>query len=241
PFMLTGSGTDAETPEALTFVWEEMDLGPASAPPGRPGWNEQAPVFRSFSPTEDSVRYFPRLDLLFGKVTNVFLQRGEGLPVEGRNLRFRFTARDNAAGGGGISDIQVTVFVNGDAGPFVVTHPAGEDLVFETGSELEVTWDVAGTDGGNVNTELVDILYSDDDGETFLVLLEGTENDGAATITLPEAETEEGRIMIRAVDNIFFAVTPEPFSVIEGIVSNEAQPGSATHALGAVYPNPFGL
>src|SRR5690606_12665737 len=130
---------------------------------------------------------------------------------------------------------------NGDAGPFVVTHPAGEDLVFETGSELEVTWDVAGTDGGNVNTELVDILYSDDDGETFLVLLEGTENDGAATITLPEAETEEGRIMIRAVDNIFFAVTPEPFSVIEGIVSNEAQPGSATHALGAVYPNPFGL
>ena len=241
PFMLTGSGTDAETPEALTFVWEEMNLGPASAPPGLPAWNEQPPHFRSFPPTEDSVRYLPRLDLLFGKVTNAILRRGEAPPVDGRTLRFRFTARDNEAGGGGISDVQITIFANADAGPFVVTYPDADTLAFATGSELDVTWDVAGTDGGSVNTELVDILYSDDDGETFLVLLEATENDGAATITLPEAETTEARIMIRAVDNIFFAVTPEPFSVLEGIVSNEAQPGPATHALGAVYPNPFGL
>jgi hypothetical protein len=238
PFVLTGSATDAETPEALTFTWEEMDLGPASAPPGRPTWNEQPPFFRSFEPTEDSTRTFPLYNRLLGGLNPII---GERLPLDGRTLRFRFTARDNAAGGGGISDIQIVLFTDASAGPFVVTYPDADTLAFATGSELEVTWDVAGTDGGNVNTEFVDILYSDDDGETFLVLLEATENDGAATITLPEAETTEARIMVRAVDNIFFAVNPEPFSVLDIVVSNEAQPGPATHALGAVYPNPFGL
>ena len=51
-----------------------------------------------------------------------------------------------------------------------MTFPAEEGLGFDTGAELEVTWDVAGTDGGDVNTPTVDILYSDDNGETFITL-----------------------------------------------------------------------
>ena len=236
PFTLSGSATDAETPEALTYTWEEMNLGPASAPPGRPTWNEQPPHFRSFLPSEDTVRYFPQLGRLLDGLNPVV---GEGLPVSSRTLRFRLTARDNTAGAGGISDIQITIFSDEDAGPFVVTFPSGEDLEFGTGSDLEVTWDVAGTDGGDVETPTVDILYSDDDGETFITLLAATDNNGAATVTLPDAATEEGRIMVRAVDNVFFAVNDEPFTVAPGVAS-ETQPDAA-YALGTVYPNPLGV
>src|SRR5690606_17195873 len=130
--------------------------GAASAPPGVPGWNGAPPFFRSFEPVEDSIRYFPRLDIVLGNPINpVILQRGEGLPVDDRTLRFRLTARDNA---GGIGDVQITINAVEEAGPFVVTFANEEDLVYRAGSEQEITWDVAGTDGGDVNTPTVDIL-----------------------------------------------------------------------------------
>ena len=233
PFVLTGTVEDAETPETLTYNWEEYDLGPAGSP-----IRTVPPLFRSYEPTEEPVRYFPRLDRL---LDNLPPAKGENYPVDDRTLQFRLTARDNAAGAGGIADIQIAVTTDEEAGPFVVTFPNEEDLTFAAGGEMEVTWDVAGTDEGDVDTPTVDILYSDDDGETFTVIAEATDNDGAETITLAEDETDEGRIMIRAVDNIFFDVNDEPFEVMVGFVANETQPDAATYALGAVYPNPFGL
>ena len=119
--------------------------------------------------------------------------------------------------------------------------PNEENLTFATGSELEILWDVAGTDGNDVDAETVDIFYSDDNGENFVTILAGTENDGAATITLPDAETEQGRIIIQAVDNIFYDLNDETFSLVKGYVSNETQPDEVARALSAVYPNPFGL
>ena len=238
PFVLSGSATDDGDPEDLTYTWEEFDLGAASAPPGVPGWNGAPPFFRSFEPVEDSIRYFPRLDIVLGNPINpVILQRGEGLPVDDRTLRFRLTARDNA---GGIGDVQITINAVEEAGPFVVTFANEEDLVYRAGSEQEITWDVAGTDGGDVNTPTVDILLSTDGGETFALLVEATDNDGSETVTFPEVTTEEARIMVRAVDNVFFDVNDEPFELDPLYVSNEAQP-SASHALSAVYPNPFGI
>lgn len=233
PFVLSGSGDDAETPEALTYNWEEFDLGPAGSPV-----TTVPPLFRSFEPTEEPVRYFPE----FGRLLdNLPPARGENLPVDGRTLKFRLTARDNAAGGGGIADIQIVIFSDETAGPFAVTFPNADSLTFGTGTDLEVAWDVAGTDEGNVNTPTVDILYSDDDGETFTVVLEATPNDGSEPIALPDDGTDEGRIMIRAVDNIFFDVNDEPFNVVAGFVANETRPDAAAHDLSAVYPNPFGL
>jgi hypothetical protein len=99
---------------------------------------------------------------------------------------------------------------------------------------------VAGTDAGDVNTPTVDILFSADGGETFdIVLAEGTDNDGAELVTMPGEVTDEARILIRAVGNVFFAVNEEEFALEIG-VANEARP-ETTHALSAVYPNPFGV
>ncbi|MEP0547807.1 MAG: reprolysin-like metallopeptidase [Rhodothermales bacterium] len=235
PFVLTGSAEDDNNdPEDLTYTWEEFDLGPAGPPAGGTGWNGTPPFFRSFDPVDEPVRYFPALDRLIAGNPPVI---GEGLPSSDGRLRFRLTARDNA---GGIGDLQVTLDVVEDAGPFEVTFANEGDLVYGTGSEQEVTWDVAGTDAGDVNTPTVDILFSADGGDTFdIVLAEGTDNDGAELVTMPSEVTDEARIMIRAVDNVFFAVNREEFALEIG-VANEARP-EATHSLSAVYPNPFGV
>lgn len=234
PFVLSGSATDDGGAEALTLVWEEFDLGPAGPPAGVTPWNGTPPFFRSFEPVEDSVRYFPGLDRLLDGLSPV---RGEGLPIDDQTLRFRLTARDNV---GGIGDVQIQIDVVEEAGPFVVTFANEDSLVYRAGSEQEITWDVAGTDEGEVNTPTVDILLSTDNGETFALLSEATDNDGAETVTFPEVTTEEARIMIRAVDNVFFDVNDEPFELDPAFVANEAQP-SASYALSAVYPNPFGV
>ena len=238
PFTLTGSATDAETPAALTFTWEGVNVGAASAPPGRDGWNQQAPFFRSFAPSAEPTRTFPLLARLLAGQDPII---GEGLPTDERTLRFRLTARDNAAGAGGVASAQVLLTTDADAGPFTVTYPDADTLTFTGGGPLEVRWDVAGTDGGDVNAASVDLLYSTDGGETFAVLLAATPNDGAASVILPPDPADEARIMVRAVGNVFFAVNPAPFRVEEGVVAAEGgRPEPTGFALGAVFPNPVG-
>ena len=73
---------------------------------------------------------------------------------------------------------------------------------------------MAGTASGAVNTPTVDVLFSDNNGASFdYVLAAATPNDGAQTVVLPDVTTSQGRILIRAVGNVFFNVNAQPFSV----------------------------
>ncbi|PAP78584.1 reprolysin-like metallopeptidase, partial [Rubrivirga marina] len=205
PFTLTGSATD-DTPGSLTYTWEEFDLGPAG-PPG----NGTAPFFRSFNPTPEPTRTFPRFDRYVAGLPTVV---GEDLPTTTRSLTFRLTARDNAPGAGAIDDATITINTDASGGPFAVTFASTPGLSYSSGLNT-VTWDVAGTDGGAINTPTVDILLSTDGGDSFAPIALGTANDGSEVVTFPAVETTEARVLVRAVGNIFFNVNPEPFTITD--------------------------
>ena len=68
PFMLTGSATDANTEDVLTYSWEQMDLGTAttSIPSAT---NTSGPLFRSYTPSVSPTRYLPNMTTLLVGLT----------------------------------------------------------------------------------------------------------------------------------------------------------------------------
>lgn len=253
PFRLVGSATDA-TPGALTYTWEEFDLGPAGAP-----GTATPPFFRSYPPKASPVRYFPSLDRVLAGVPP---RVGEALPVASgspQRLNFRLTVRDNRAGGGAVADTSTSVIVDSRAGPFMVKSFNAPGTAVVGGSTQTVTWDVArtglfeadtpGPDPDGVDIENVQILYSTDGGtvpdgtlgdgvSTFdTVLLASTPNDGSAEVVIPDVVTKRGRIMVMAIGSTFFDVNNADVEVTPGVVATEARPG-AEASLSAVRPNP---
>lgn len=128
-------------------------------------------------------------------------------------LHFRLTARDNRPGGGGVSSADTTLVLAKQAGPFLVTAPAG-GAAYRAGSQQFVRWDVAGTDAAPVGVSRVRITLSTDGGRTFgFVLAESTPNDGSQLVTLPSGTTGSARIRVEAIGNVFFAVNGGAFSI----------------------------
>ncbi|HCY77060.1 MAG TPA: hypothetical protein DHV28_14150 [Ignavibacteriales bacterium] len=205
PFSLTGSANDPDG-DALTYCWEEFDLGPAGAP-GTPSGN--APIFRSWNPTSSPTRYFPRLVNLLNNTTVI----GEILPTYSRTLTFRLTARDNKVGGGGVNYAQMQFSVDGNSGPFVVTSP-NTNVSWAGNSVQTITWNVANTNNAPVNCSTVNILLSTDGGQTFsTTLIANTPNDGSEDVTIPNTPSTTARIKVEAVGNIFFDVSNVNFTI----------------------------
>ena len=199
PFTLTASGSDPDG-DAVTYCWEEFDLGTAAPPNTDDGTR---PIFRSFAPVSSPSRTFPRLsDILSG-----FSTIGETLPITTRTMNFHVTARDNRSGGGGVSSAGTQINVRSDAGPFTVTQPAS-GANWSTGSIRTVTWNVANTNNAPVSCANVRILLSTDGGTTFpITVLSSTANDGSEDVTVPGTPTSSARIKVEAIDNIFFNIS----------------------------------
>lgn len=216
PFMLTGTGTDANG-DSLTYIWEQMDNASSS----QTGSNSAAsatkasgPIFRSWTPTTSPVRYFPRMaSILAGATTTAGSEIiVEALPSVARTLNFRFTVRDNRAGGSGNNSDDAVITVNGTAGPFTVTSQ-NSATTYTGGSSQTVTWNVAGTTANGVNAANVDILWSTNNGSTWTTLLSGTPNDGSQAVIIPNVTTTTGRIMVKGSNHIFFDVNNANISV----------------------------
>ncbi|HSD13388.1 MAG TPA: GEVED domain-containing protein [Flavobacterium sp.] len=214
PFMLTGSGTDANG-DVLTYNWEEMDNGTSSAAPS--ATKTTGPNFRSYNSSTTPVRYFPKMtSVLTGATTTA----GTELTVEtlssvARTLNFRLTVRDNRAGGPANNSDDMIVTVNATAGPFNITAP-NTAVSWAGGSSQTVTWNVAGTTANGVNCANVDILISTNGGTTWSTLLAGTPNDGTQAITVPNTAGTQNRIMVKGSNHIFFDVSNTNFTITAG-------------------------
>ncbi len=210
PFVLTATGTDPDANDTLTYSWEQMDHQVSTQPPVATSNN--GPNFRPWLPTDSASRWFPQLSTL---VTNTPASPNwEVLASVGRSYHFRVTVRDNAVGGGCITQDDMTVTVNSGSGPFVVTQP-NTALTWSASTTQIVTWDPAGTAGSPVNCANVDILLSTDGGYTYPdTLLTGTANDGSAAVTLPNVATSAARVMVRANGNIFFDIGDSNYNIV---------------------------
>lgn len=197
PFVLKGSATDPNSTN-LTYTWEQMDNGIASMPPR--STSVIGPMFTSLPPSTSPNRYFPSYDNVIAGTKNTW----EVLPSVSRVLNFAFVVRDNEAGGGATSRDNMKVFIE-SAEPFTVATPK----TWAQKKQKTVTWTVGKTNMAPINTKKVTIKLSTDNGATFpIILASNTDNDGSELITMPNiADTNNARIMIEAVDNIFYNVT----------------------------------
>ena len=244
PFKLTASATDAEN-DALTYSWEELDLGPAASPSATQVAGQNVPLFRSFNPTASSTRYFPRLSNLLANTTTI----GERLPTVTRALKFRCTARDEHSGPAGVIggvdySALVNLSVSSTAGPFVVTAP-NTAVTWTGGAAQVVTWNIAGTTNAPVSCATVNIRLSLDGGLTYpTVLASGVPNNGSAVVLAPSpAAATQARLMVEAADNYFFDISntnftiaaPAPGPTITTFTPKGGQAGTVVTVLGSNF------
>lgn len=210
PFSLTATGTDANG-DALTYSWEEYDLGASG------NWNApvgDAPIFRPFPPTSSGSRIFPKISDIVNNATSI----GEILPSYARTLKFRLTVRDNRVGGGGVHRVDDTVRVNviNTGAAFSVTIP-NTALTWVSGANATVSWNVSSTNLAPISCSNVNILLSTDGGFTYpITLLANTPNDGTEDILVPGNITTTARVKVEGAGNIFFDISNVNFTIVAG-------------------------
>ncbi|HEX4877766.1 MAG TPA: zinc-dependent metalloprotease family protein [Chitinophagaceae bacterium] len=223
PFALTGSATDANPGDVLTYCWEQNDAANSTVT----GNNSVAfpaklvgPNWLSFPATTSPTRLFPRLStILAGLSVTPPLPGGdaianiEALSSVGRTLNFRLTVRDNSPYSatapikvGQTAFTNTTITVDATTGPFLI-QSQNSAVTYDAGTSQTVTWSVNGTTGAPINCANVKISWSSDGGVTFpVVLAASTPNDGSEAINLPSSLTTQGRIKVEAIGNIFFDI-----------------------------------
>lgn len=207
PFKLVAEATD-EDGDALTYCWEQMDLGPET-PLGE--GRLTSPLFRTFPPVSAPHRYFPDISTIVQNGTDPTQQ----LPDNSRPLNFRCTVRDNNPVAGATVWADMRFNSTTSAGPFVVTSPSSAQT-FRSGELIEVQWDVANTNNPPVNCHYVDILLSTNGGFSYpITLVERTPNTGSALVHLPDLTGTANRIKVKGSDNIFFNISRPNFRIEE--------------------------
>lgn len=225
-FVLTANATDPDG-DALTYCWEEID--PSKLANGvtksNIGNTTSGATFRSWLPTSDPTRYFPKLATVLGgtlKNTTNF----EAVSTVARITNFRVTARDNKPGGQAQTAFANQVITVGSAAAFTVNAASGTPEV-----PVNITWSVSGTTASPYNVANVKIDYTADSGTTWTTLLASTPNNGAANVSFP-ASTADKTVSVRvaAIGNVFYAVNKVS---IGSLAVNDNKKTSVQ-----IYPNP---
>ena len=232
PFALTGSATDANTGDALTYCWEQNDNASAAqtnASSVASITKATGPNWISFSPSASPTRLFPKLSTILAgqNVTGPITGGDAGTNIEAlssvaRTLNFRLTVRDNSpysstapvkVGQTAFKDVVITV--SAASGPFSVTAP-NTNVSWAGSTTQTITWNVNNTTAAPVSCAKVKISLSTDGGQTFpIVLNDSTANDGTEAVTIPNNPTTTARIKVEAVGNIFFDISNANFTITQ--------------------------
>lgn len=237
PFRLVGSGTDPDG-DTLTYSWEEYDLGAAGS------WNlpkGTAPLFQPYNPTLSGTRLCPKLSNVLNAVVNGNVaSKGNWMPDTGRVVKFRMTARDNRAGGGGVTNndatalVQVTA-VNTSTNGFRISSPNTTGISWPALSWQTITWQVGGSDANGINCAQVNIWLSTDGGQTFPYLQAlQVPNTGSYSCVILDQQSTQCRFMIEGDGNVFFDINDKNFTIsaVTAIAENELS------KYVSVFPNP---
>ena len=233
PFILEGMSSPYES--SYTFSWEQNDASDQSfsmnplddqLPYFLPN---KGPLFSTVGPTpEGNKRSFPSMESILGNsyYTEIndygTILTVEKLPFASREMNMRLLVRTNDPYAGSFNYENIQFFVAGTAGPFRVTSQQ-DSTTWEVGSEQLITWDVANTDNpDSVNCQTVDIFLSVDGSQNFDYLLaNAVPNSGSHTMLIPPLPPSNlARLMIRAVDNVFFDVNNGTIRILNGSTPN---------------------
>ena len=200
PFILFPQSVTDANGDSLTYCWEQTDTAIATQPPTAS--NTSGPSFRSNPPVTAPERYMPALaTVVAGNLSSTW----EVVSTAARSYNFALTVRDNRMPNGGqTTRDNVLVTASNTVGPFSVNSQNTTEA-WAQGSTQTITWIRNGAETLSAN---VDIYLSTDGGVTFPTLLtpSGVPNSGSATITVPNVVTQTARIMVRAKENIYYAV-----------------------------------
>jgi len=225
PFVLKGAATDADGGDILYYNWEQIDNGITTTANFGPTKATGA-VWRSRPPSTSPDRYMPIVERVISNqltqtnpVETLDNSSWETVSTVARTLNFALIVRDRSEANGVAQTPQssydtMEVTVDGVAGPFVVTSQITNET-WDVGSNQTITWNVAGTDTGAVNTPTVNILLSADGGFTYpFTLATNVPNDGSHDIIVPATgDTSTARVKVEGNNNIFYAINPINFSI----------------------------
>lgn len=232
PFALTGSATDADAADVLTYTWEQNDNAGSTqtgASSVASATKATGPNWITFKGGTSPTRLMPKLaTILAGANISGPLTGGdagantEALSSVSRTLNFRLTVRDNAVysstapvsvGQTQFDDMIVTV--TNASGPFAVTAP-NTAVSWAGNTNQTVTWSVNNTTAAPVSCANVKISLSTDGGNNFTTLIASTPNDGSEVIAVPNTASTTARIKVEAVGNIFFDISNTNFTITAG-------------------------
>lgn len=238
PFELMAPVATADSSDTMTYCWEQADLGNFQEDESGAANFTAGPSFRSFLPSGNRLRVFPRIDSLLKNVTSY---RGERLPAVARTLTFKATARNilNGLGAFNLSDNNVTLNVINTGQPFKVTSP---DLATDTlyaNTIRTITWNVAQTNIAPISTSTVDIFLSVDSGYTYPILIAaGVPNTGSYQATIPDTSSLKARIKIKGTGNVFFDISNANFKLLDTTTATNSIADVELNNDLSVYPNP---
>ncbi|WP_330745103.1 zinc-dependent metalloprotease [Chryseobacterium sp. CP-77] len=227
-FVLTASATDPDG-DALTYCWEQVNSSSLSNGISKTniGNTTSGASFRSWAPTTNPTRYFPKLVTVLGgavKNTTDF----EAASTMARTTNFRVTVRDNKPGGQAQTAYATQTIVVGSAAAFTVNTTS-----LTPNANSAIAWTVSGTTAAPYNVANVKIDYTADGGATWNDLAASVPNNGSANVFIPASLAGKTiHLRVSAIGNVFYAVKQATVSSLLAV----SEAGNVKSV--KIYPNP---